>query len=63
MWLRNRGIGRGGAVLVRPDRFVGWRSAGASDRPLDQLAGALGRILAQPLEINDPPLVGMEMTT
>ena len=30
MWLRRRGIGRDGAVLVRPDRFVGWRRAGAS---------------------------------
>jgi hypothetical protein len=34
---------------VRPDRFVGWRSAGASPRPLDDLAEALGQILARPV--------------
>ena len=29
-WLRQREIGAEGAVLVRPDRFVGWRSLGAT---------------------------------
>ena len=52
-WLRHRGIGPQGAVLVRPDRFVGWRSLGASEQPLDDLAGALGRILARP-DIHTP---------
>ena len=51
MWLRHRGIGRNGAVLVRPDRFVGWRSAGAADDPLEELSVALNRILARPLRV------------
>ena len=41
MWLRHREIGPDGAVLVRPDRFVGWRSMGAWERPIDELAEAL----------------------
>jgi 2,4-dichlorophenol 6-monooxygenase len=45
-WLRHRGISPAGAVLVRPDRYVGFRSAGASDDPLTELTSALGRILA-----------------
>ena len=49
MWLRNRGIDPDGAVLVRPDRFVGWRSRGASEDPAGALADALGRILAKPV--------------
>jgi 2,4-dichlorophenol 6-monooxygenase len=44
-WLRLRGIGADGAILVRPDRFVAWRSAGAADDPRRQLAAALGAIL------------------
>jgi 2,4-dichlorophenol 6-monooxygenase len=48
-WLRHRGIGPGGALLVRPDRFVAWRSAGASEQPLDDLADALARVLARPV--------------
>jgi 2,4-dichlorophenol 6-monooxygenase len=51
MWLRHRGIGRDGAVLVRPDRFVGWRSLAASERPLEELADALDRILARPVGV------------
>jgi 2,4-dichlorophenol 6-monooxygenase len=49
MWLRNRGIGSEGAVLVRPDRFVGWRGLGAADEPVEELADALSRILARPI--------------
>ena len=47
-WLRRREIGPRGAVLVRPDRFVAWRSLEASEQPLEELADALGRILARP---------------
>ena len=32
-WLRHREIGADGAILVRPDRFVAWRSLGAADDP------------------------------
>ncbi len=47
-WLRHRQIGADGAILVRPDRFVAWRSMGAGERPLQELAAALGQILARP---------------
>ena len=36
-WLRQREIGADGAVLVRPDRFVGWRSLGATGNPAAEL--------------------------
>ncbi len=49
MWLRHRGIGADGAVLVRPDRFVAWRSAAGSDDPAGALAAALTQILARPV--------------
>jgi 2,4-dichlorophenol 6-monooxygenase len=48
-WLRHREIERGGAVLIRPDRFVGWRSLGPSDVTSEELAAALGQILARPV--------------
>jgi 2,4-dichlorophenol 6-monooxygenase len=46
-WLQYRGIERDGAVLVRPDRFIGWRSIGAAADPAALLAGALQRILGR----------------
>lgn len=49
MWLRHREIGPDGAVLVRPDRFVGWRSMGGWERPIDELAEAFTQILARPV--------------
>ena len=48
MWLRRREIGPGGAMLVRPDRFVAWRYSGAAEAPLEELSKALGQILARP---------------
>ena len=48
-WLRHRQISPQGAVLVRPDRFVAWRSAGASANPLGELGSALSRILCRPV--------------
>lgn len=45
-WLRKREIGREGAVLVRPDRFVAFRSLGAADDPLAELRRAFAQILA-----------------
>ena len=45
-WLRQRGFGRSGAVLVRPDRAVAWRAQGADDDPRGVLDDALRRILA-----------------
>jgi 2,4-dichlorophenol 6-monooxygenase len=48
-WLRHRGIQSDGAILVRPDRFVAWRSATAADDPRGALAAALAQILARPV--------------
>ena len=47
-WLRHRGIGSDGAVLVRPDRFVAWRAPAASEVPRRALAEAFSQILARP---------------
>ncbi|MFM8560652.1 MAG: FAD-dependent monooxygenase [Solirubrobacterales bacterium] len=46
LWARHRGISREGAVLVRPDRFVAWRSAGAAEDPAGELGSALAAVLA-----------------
>ena len=45
-WLKNRGIGRTGAVLVRPDGHLAFRSTHAVDDPLAVLDSTLNRILA-----------------
>jgi hypothetical protein len=50
-WQQCRGIGRDGAVLVRPDRFVGWRSPGAAADPATELAAGLRQILGRELDI------------
>ncbi len=41
-WAAVSGIGSGGAVLVRPDQHVAWRSVGAADEPAAVLAAVLG---------------------
>ena len=51
MWLRSREIEPDGAVLIRPDRFIGWRKPQASDDPVGELADAFSRILARPIGI------------
>ena len=48
-WTRQRQIGPDGAVLVRPDRYVAWRSATAADDPRAVLSAALGQVLARPV--------------
>jgi 2,4-dichlorophenol 6-monooxygenase len=45
--MRHRQISSDGAILVRPDRFVAWRHASASDDPKAALADALSRILVR----------------
>ncbi|KAI0096144.1 FAD binding domain-containing protein [Nemania sp. FL0031] len=49
-WSRKRGIGEGGAILVRPDRFVAWRYNGpqqnaedCGDRLMEVMSRILGR--------------------
>jgi 2,4-dichlorophenol 6-monooxygenase len=44
-WAQVRGIGDDGVLLVRPDRFVAWRSRGPVADPLATLAGALSSVL------------------
>ncbi|WP_314244457.1 aromatic-ring hydroxylase C-terminal domain-containing protein [Streptomyces kutzneri] len=42
------GIGGQGAVLVRPDRFIAWRSAGPRPDPRAEIDRALRRVLHRP---------------
>ncbi len=44
-WTRVREVDDGGCVLVRPDRFVGWRSAGPVDDPITALGAVMRTIL------------------
>ncbi len=46
-WLRHREFGPRGAVLVRPDRYVAWRSMGAEEAPEQPLREALEQMLAR----------------
>ena len=46
-WQESYGIASDGAVLVRPDGYVGWRSRTGTDDPVGALAGALDRILGR----------------
>ena len=53
-WLRQRQISSEGAILVRPDRFIAWRHPTAADDPRAELAGALSRVLARPVDAPVP---------
>ncbi len=44
-WLRQREVSSEGAVLVRPDRHIAWRSFGASENPRATLEEVLGQVL------------------
>jgi 2,4-dichlorophenol 6-monooxygenase len=46
-WLRQREITPQGALLVRPDRFVAWRSLGAAPDAQGALARALAQVLGR----------------
>ena len=46
-FLGSFGISPSGAVLVRPDGFVGWRSVTAADAPEDDLRQALQALLCR----------------
>jgi 2,4-dichlorophenol 6-monooxygenase len=48
-WLRRREVSPAGAVLVRPDRVVAWRSRGAAEDPVAELEHALGVALGAPV--------------
>jgi 2,4-dichlorophenol 6-monooxygenase len=42
-----REFGRGGAILVRPDRVIAWRAMGGAADPEGELGAALDRVLAR----------------
>jgi 2,4-dichlorophenol 6-monooxygenase len=44
-WLRQRGITSSGAVLVRPDRHIAFRAAGAATDAVAELGAAFEQIL------------------
>ena len=46
-WARIKGMKAGGALLVRPDNFVAWRSLKASHRNGGELVEALNNLLKQ----------------
>jgi len=48
-WLRHREITSEGALLVRPDRFIGWRHAAMAPDPRAELARVLSHILGRQL--------------
>lgn len=48
-WLKNRAISSTGVVLVRPDRYVAFRSLDAVDDPHTALKDALSQVLATAL--------------
>lgn len=50
-WTQFRGITGKGAVLVRPDRVVGWRHPGAAEDAATALAEALGKIPGRSLRV------------
>lgn len=47
VWAQRCEIGESGAILVRPDAHVGWRSATAPPKPADALGAALAQILGR----------------
>ncbi len=47
-WRETYGIDESGAVLVRPDGYVGWRSASGAADPAAALAHAMGAIVGRP---------------
>jgi 2,4-dichlorophenol 6-monooxygenase len=46
-WAGRAGIGRDGALLIRPDQHVGWRAPTTVANPAGQLSAALATILAR----------------
>ncbi|WP_407933037.1 RraA family protein [Herbiconiux daphne] len=54
-WAEVRDVGAGGAILVRPDRKVAWRSATRPADPAEALTGALQAILGGGFALDDDP--------
>lgn len=51
-WYYQSGVQEDGAILVRPDNYVGWRCDSLADDPEAALAEALGQILARAGEVD-----------
>jgi putative polyketide hydroxylase len=49
-FLQAHGISETGAILIRPDGFVAWRAPSQEASPIEELAGALGHVLARPIK-------------
>ena len=47
-WAAQREIGEDGAILVRPDKHIGWRADTLPDDPAAVLRSALSAILHRP---------------
>ncbi|UGT43726.1 FAD-dependent monooxygenase [Nocardia yamanashiensis] len=47
-WIGSLGITAQGAMLVRPDHIVAWRTTESATRPAEELARLLNRLCAQP---------------
>ena len=48
VFLQAHGINETGAILIRPDGFVAWRAPSQEASPIEELANALGHVLARP---------------
>lgn len=46
-WQAAFGVGDAGAVLLRPDGFIAWRSPGAVSSPVDVITNVLARVLCR----------------
>jgi hypothetical protein len=53
LFLQRTGLAREGALLVRPDGFIAWRSPRSLAEPLAALAEALGCALCRNLELKE----------
>ena len=47
-WMRQREVEEDGAILVRPDKHIAWRSMSVAEDPERELVRVLGRILDRP---------------
>ena len=52
-WIKVRGVGEDGVVLVRPDHFVAWRSRCMSTDPQATLKAVLENILGFKVQHGD----------
>jgi putative polyketide hydroxylase len=49
-FLQAHGISETGAILIRSDGFVAWRALSQEASPIEELADALGHVLARPIQ-------------